>query len=494
MALSNFRRSATTDTKRKGGGKGFRGNWRDKLYLEQDVPTAFLFQTFEYVDPAPSQNLIEIGPDGQPKPVVHEYYKFRTHRRKVPGYGGKDRFLDETCSAGWNPHNPQPCVGCYCQDAGQPEFGKKTGDSFAAGIIHLVPYHRIPLVDPQKGPIMKSDNSGPVLVDEECEGKSCNFCRVLQGQAPIIQQNRFWSNPLREQIQTVFGARRYLQFGPNHLKDLALWDMNIGERCSGPAYAKDAQGNFLRDAHGQVIPSVGKCGEQLSVDGYACQDCGTVLIDVSTDPRELKELERIAISEKYPCHKCQKPVLLKELNSCDVCGTPTIATVFGSNTVLFGMKQGEQKDSHLVLKDHMTLAAFEAGLDPINRGLLQGKTLAQRVEELNQPIDFEELYKPKDLAAQCKRYQLNAGPNGMPILQNQAPTNYMPQQPQWGGPAAQQGGYPTQAPQPGGYPAPGPQYQQPQYPQGQSAPQQGYQTYGPGPAPFQAPPKPNFGQ
>jgi hypothetical protein len=497
MALSNFRRSAATETKRKGGGKGFRGNWRDKLYLEQDNPTPFLFQNQQYADPQPDQSLVEFGPDGQPVARMLEYFKFRKHRRKVLGYGGKERFLDDPCSAGWNPHNQAPCVGCYMQDQGDPSFGKKASDAYAAGIIHLVPYHRIPLIDPNKGAIMKIDNSGPVLTDVECEGKNCNYCRVLQGQNPVLQQGEFWGNTRREEIQTVFGSRRYLEFGRNHLEDLQNWDKGMGDRCSGPAFARDMQGNFIRDAQGNAIPTIGKCGTNLSIDGYACPHCNTVLIDVSVDTRELKELERIAMTEKYPCHKCGRPVLLQELTSCDVCNgnVATISTLFGSDTVLLGMKQGEQKNSHLVLKDYYTLSEFEARLDPAIRALYAGKTLKQRIEELDQPFDFDELYKAKPLADQCKRYQLTPGANGMPILQGQGAPPAYGSQPQPGyqqqPPAPGFYGQPPAAPQPG-YPQPGPQY-----PQGQTAPP-AYQPYpqahGPGPAPFQAPAKPNFGQ
>src|SRR5690606_32514166 len=148
--------------------------------------------------------------------------------------------------------------------------------------------------------------------------------------------------------------------------------------------------------------------------------------------------------------------------------------------------------SHLVLVEFATIEDFEQTLHPSIRALYQGKTLRQRIEELSKPYDFAELNKPKDLAAQAKRLEIQV----------------QPQQgwPQQGGPPAQPGcygqqpqGYPQGAPQqqgwPGGYPqAP---TQQPQFP-GQPMQQPQYTQYptqpsGPGPAPFVPPTKPNFG-
>lgn len=471
MALSTFRRNTKTETK-KTGGKGFRGNWRERFRLPKNQPAAFVLQTSEFIDPNPAPEQIEIGPDGKPMPVKVEYFKFRRHKRKLMGPGG-ERYLEETCSRGWDSHNPQPCVGCYAMDSGATK-DKSVGlsDMVAIGLIHLAYYHRHPLIDPKKGLIMKKDNSGPFYTESECTGKACNFCRILQGQQPILQPKEWFPQYDPATIQTVYGGRRYMELGKGHLADLGEWDKQIGMRCGGVAYVKDPQGNYVRDQTGNAIPK-GRCNNFLTIDSYNCSQCGNVLIDAATDPRPPQALEEVAL-QKYPCHHCQRQVQLKEIDSCDSCGAAVVQGIFDG--VLWGVRQGEGTQSHLVLAQFDSFADFEANLPQHTRDIL-GKPLKDRIEELNQPYNFEELFKPKSLQEQSQRLEL-------------------PLPPGYG--AAPQQSYP-QGGQPQGYGAPQQQFYGAQ-PQQQAPSAPAYQPYGtlpqgpnPGPAPFVPPPKPNFG-
>lgn len=471
MAVSEFRRSTKNETK-KAGGKGGRGNWREQYKLPKVQATPFILIKGDYLDPDPDPDNVEIDlSTGQPLPVKVPYHKWLNHVVKTVWQGtGKPRYINEPCARGWDKHNPQSCAGCAAIDTGDKRINLTEKYSF--GIIHLALYHRHPLAD-YKNPgqwVNKKDNSGPVLVETECTGiKQCNFCRWMSGQPPILQQGENWPQYPQGSISTVFGSRRYLELGKGHLADLGEWDKQISSRCGGIAYVRNPDGSFMLNQQGQAIPK-GRCNAFLDVDGYACPHCNQMLINAETDPRPLEELEALTM-KKYPCHHCQRPVFLKEINSCSSCGNGSVQGLFDG--VLYGQRQGEDTQSHLVLVQFDTLADFEASLPPDVRQLI-GKPLSERIAELNKPYEFSELYKPKSYEEMAKRLELN--------VQTQSVYGQQPQYQQYAQP---QGFAPPPQQMYGAQPAM-PQ-QQPQY--------QPYATpTGPGPIPFVPPTKPNFGQ
>lgn len=495
MALSTFRRS--TKSEKKGMGKGPRGNWRENFRLPKGTPAAFALIAGDYVDPDPSPEQVEVDlQTGQPLPVKLKYYKWLKHRLKtVNQKTGKQLFIDEPCSRGWDKHNPQMCIGCYAMEAGDKRITLNA--AFSIGLVHLAVYHRHPIWDREKNTwVMKKDKQEPIFIESECYGKSCNFCKYLSGQPPVLMKSDdFWPQYPQGSITQVFGSRRYLELGSGHLGDLGEWDRQIGSKCGGVAYVRDAQGQYVKDAAGNAIPK-GRCNNFLSVDGYACPICNNVLINAESDPRTLEELDALAI-KKYPCHHCQRPVFMKEINSCEACGNAVVNNIFDG--ILWGQRQGEDTQSHMVLVQFDTVEEYQANMSPELRQLLgEGKSLHDRINELSKPYEFAELYKPKDVAGMAKRLEIQVPPGfggqqvapgfgGVPYGQpTAAPPGWVPNQ----GPSVPQApppAYPGVVPQ---QPAAMPQYQ----------PQPGYAPYPPtgapstpGPTPFVAPPKPNFG-
>lgn len=452
MAVSAFRRSVAADTKQKGG-KGGKGTWYDRFRLPQTQPGApFVLVRAEYTDPAPAPEQIEIDPaTGRPKPVITPYFKFRQHKRAIKG-GGKDFFADEVCSAGYDAHAPQPCVGCFAGDSGDKSI--KLVDTFAFTIVHLAYYHGHPLLDREKGGIvMKQDGSGAVMIQTECGGRTCNFCRVLRGEPPLPPQpgQDPWPGFDPRSLTTTFGKRRYLELGKGHLSDIEGIDQVISSQC-------------------------GNCQSQLTTDGFACPHCNTMLVDMANDPRTDEQIQADVL-KPHPCLRCQRPVLLKEIVSCESCSRQNYAPLQLSifDVVIHGMRQGEGTKSHVTQGlPHKTIEDFARSVDPQFFG---GKaTLREYIAELAKPYDFAEIFKPRSLQDQSTRLKLPIpmGAMGAPGMQaGYAPYGAAPQQ------QIQQPAQMYQQPQQQMPPQQGPGFQQ--YPQPGFAPPQQQTQYAPPP-------------
>lgn len=490
--MSAFRRTVQTETSNKG--KGFsKGSFWDKFRIPQNNPTPWVWIRADYVDHYPSDEEKSIA---QGQPVMKPFFKFEEHKRKAI-INGKEQYPDEPCSAGHNPHAPQPCVGCYAMDTGDKTTSKST--QFAFGLVHLHPYHGHPIIQENGQALMKQDGSGYVLGYDECLGRLCNFCRVLRNEQPIVPPNakkwELWPGYRPQDITTIFGRRRYVKMGKGHLGDLEGWDQIISASC-------------------------GTCKSQLITDSFNCPSCNNIVIDMQSDTRTDEELAQVVI-KPYPCLTCQKTVYLKEIVTCDVCEAAGRPTVHNSmfDVVVWGMRQGEKKQSKLVQgRPAQTIEEFEAQLPPQIRQMIGNKTLRQHIEEIGQPYDFDDVFKPRDLAAQAKRLSLNM-PGGQQAPQQQPYGGYAQPQAGYGQPAPQQGFYAPQGqpyggyqqpPAQGGYPAAPQQQQQYQQPpppqQPYAAPQaQPYaapqaQPYAPpqgqpqpGPQPFVPPGRQNYG-
>ena len=391
MVMSSFRRSVVADTKKKGKSKN---SWYDRLRLPQTQPGApILIYRGEYVDPAPAPELAEIDPTtGRAKPVITPYFKVKVHKRAIKG-GAKDWFADDICSQGHDAYNPQPCVGCFAIDSGDKSVG--VADNFVFTVAHLAYYHEHPYLDKEKGGIvMKNDNSGPVMIQTECIGRTCNFCRVRRDEPPLPPQagQDPWPGFDPRTLTTVFGKRRYLELGKGHLSDIEGIDQVISSQC-------------------------GNCHSQLVTSGYACPHCNTLLIEMLNDPRSDEQITQ-EVMKPYPCVRCNRPVLLKEIIDCETCTPrqvrPLQLSIF--NVVIYGMRQGEGRDSHITQGlPHKTLEEFSRGIDP---QFLGGKSLQDYLAELVKPYDFSEIMKPHSLQDQAQRLRLPMPSSAAPSAHN----------------------------------------------------------------------------
>jgi hypothetical protein len=471
MVMSPFRRGVKADTKRTGGG-GSKKNFYDRFRLPAGSHTPIVFINAEYTDPNPAATEAEVDPaTGRPLEVKKPYFKARKHKRKILK-NGREFYLDTTCSAGYNPHAPQPCLGCAAMDQGDKSI--TVSDIAVFGVFHLAAYHRHPLIDKKTGGIVmkRETNAGAVMIETECSGRTCNFCRALGNQPIINDPQNPWPNYRPQDIQTTFGKRRYMELGKNHLEHLLSWDTNVSQFCG----------------HDQT---------ELYLDGFACPHCNSLVIDMTTEQRTDLQIQE-AVSIPYPCLRCQKQVLLYEVNSCPTCEAwnqqnpnnqrqPIKFGIF--DRVLWGGRAGEGTASRLDLLRHESIEEF-AARNPGIAPLLGGKTLRQHIEEIAKPYEFAQMYEPKSLPEQAKALEL------APVAQTPQQYVQAPGQPQY----QQAPGQPQYAQAPGAMPPQYPQAGQAQAPQqyAQPAPPPGYPPQvaapsAPGPA---APPpqmRPNFG-
>ena len=423
MSMTNFRRSAIHNSTSKSKGKGG-GNWYDAIRLPQGAATPFAFITAEYVDYNPPPEMVVQGPDGKPLPVKNAYHKYQSHRKKT-FKNGREWFADEPCAKGNNPHDPKPCAGCMAMDLGDKSV--TLSDKFVFGIVHLVPYHAHPLFDKKTGQArMRQDNSGPMITYTECAGRTCNFCRAIAGQPPVLKEGEFWPGYKGQDIKTEFGHRRYLEIGKSHLSNLEGWDQGITSLCCSHVTAPN----------GQLL---GRCGQQLIRESFNCPSCGDVVIDMATDPRPDDQIDQ-AVAKPYPCLKCQKNVNLKEVVSCDACAQAgrSFAQLGMFDVVVWGKRQGEGTKSQMMLQQFQTLEEFQKSLPPHVVQMLGGKTAGDIVKELGTPYDFDKIFGSRTFDEQVKRLELQLQGPQQANPYTMGPTSPQQLNPAFGPPQSQQ--------------------------------------------------------
>jgi hypothetical protein len=454
MAFSPYRRAIVQESKKRGG-KGPRGNWRERFRPSKDHAEPFVIIAGEYKDNTQQDSNVQpmIDMTGRPVEMVLPYYPYEKHVRSV----GPKKIYDEICSRGPNPHQPMPCVGCYAEQTGDRSI--KLNSAYAVGIAHLVVYHGHPILDTQKNQyIVKQE--GPqkgqyVIAYDECEGRSCNFCRLLRSEQPILLQGETFPYYAKD-ITSIFGRRRFLDIGKNGLQDILGWDLSIGSVCFGPGFLRHPQTQqlILDQQTQQPIPA-GICGNQLTTVSWNCTICNNVIIDMSTDPRTDEQIQQ-ATMEPYPCIHCQRPVDLREVVICELCNQGKQVTVFSGEAVVWVKRQGEGTGTHMVMEKFESLDSFIANPSNFPPQLIPpGKSAKDVVTEIMRPYDFSELLKPKDLAGQSKRLDLPIPPQyaGAAMGYGQPPSGYGPPAGAPGYPQGQQpaGAPPLYGPPPTGY-------------------------------------------
>jgi DNA-directed RNA polymerase subunit RPC12/RpoP len=340
---------------------------------------------------------------------------FRIHNANVfiqpkkPGQKGFNSFREIVCSAGPEPHAPQPCLGCYRVDHGEKEL--KPRDNWAFNIAHLGWYHWKPLV--KDGQVqMKKDGSGPVLVKEEC--LSYKMENVLLGRA--VQGGRVGNSTIANKFETcesctaqhqfVFGHHRVLQVGFKHLKDILETDESVGKRCVN-------------------------CGTSILLIAFDCANCSKELVDLAQSGWTNDQIAQFAKSP-YSCQHCGHNDAPKGVYECgfdenfrqvsQACSNPQKTTLF--DCVVWVQREGEATESSIVVKKVELIRDYKTQ---------DGRPLSEHLKEIvKEPYNLAEMYKADSVDEQSKVLEMQN-----PYVQTQQQyTNYGQPGAQAGGPAA----------------------------------------------------------
>lgn len=400
-------------------------------------------------------------------PPKQEGLHIRLHGFKLwmkprnPNERGFETFRDLYCSAGPEPHAPQPCVGCYQVDHGDKNARSK--DNWVFNIAHLMWYHLIPYVKDNQVQ-MKKDGSGPIMIKVECTSykmESVYLGRAVQARrAPVDVARRYKPcDACQQQAQWAWGEHRSLQLGFKHLKNIFAIDDAVGKKCV------NCETGILRIA-------------------FDCEKCNSELLDLAQVTWTNDQIETYTKTpQQCNCGHIGLPVSAYECGFDDnykrvaePCNNPQRTTIF--DCVLWLQREGESTESEVVVKRVELIKHFHPRTP-------DQRALEEHLKEIvKQPFDLVEMYKPDDVDDQAKSIQVD---NPYAIQQQQY-SGYG--QPGPGG-YSQDPGY-QQAGDQGGYVPPGSpqQYQPPGV-----APQQG-PTYGPpGTQPgFPQTGRPNYGR
>lgn len=326
----------------------------------------------------------------QPPPIT-EGYRFKVHTFNVfikpskPGQNGFTTYRDITCSAGPEPHAPQPCLGCYSVDHGKKDSKQK--DQWAFNIAHLGYYHMVPFV--KDGQVqMKKDNSGPILIKEECPTYKMENILLGRGiQSGKIKDPKIISRfkqceHCAQGVPHTFGDHRLIQLGFGHLKNLFEIDDQLGKRCLS-------------------------CGTHIIRMGFKCSKCNTGLLDIATATGWTNDqIEQFAKTETT-C-QCGHTDLPKSIYQCGFdenynqipnktsCEEPKKMSVF--HCVLWIQRQGENTDSEIVVKKMELISQYVTH---------DNRPLQEHLDEIcKAPFNFEEMYKPESVEEQARVLQI----------------------------------------------------------------------------------------
>lgn len=351
---------------------------------ETEVSEAIVLIRGEYPDIYAMDGSGNRDPNAKSEGLHLRVHNFSVHvKPNKPGQSGFNTFREITCSAGPEPHTPQPCVGCYSVDHGAKESRAK--DNWAFNIAHLGVYHLKPLV--KDGQVqMKKDGSGPVLVKEECVSYKMENVALGRGvQSGKVRDqkliNKFKKCESCEQGHAfIWGDHRILQLGMKHLKNLFEIDDMVGSKCA------NCETNILRT-------------------GFDCRGCGNRMVDLSSVQWTNDDIDNFA-NTKVECDACGAVDIPKTVYRCgfndkfkqvsEPCSNPRRTDIF--DCVLWVQRQGESTESEIVVKRVELIK---------NHKSPEGKPLEECLKEIvKEPFDLVEMYKPDTVEAQAEAIQI----------------------------------------------------------------------------------------
>lgn len=376
------------------------------------------------------------------QPTMGQMFHHHSHRYQRHYKGKPAGYRSATCTAGPDPHNPQPCVPCLLID--QKEMDEKSSgsrSSWVVNAVHLSSYYETQYV--KDGQAQTRQDSTPIMIKKECKQGS-------------ISQRNYWNYRAQNSngkesaqcegcaqgIPHTLGNHRYWELGKGHLN--ALLDFNE-KQLSGTCYYTNTG---------------------IVKKGFVCGSCRAPILDIAASQFTNEQIQQFE-DATMTCPSCQVPGLpVPDYEAgfdsqfiakvagyappVDAAGVPIpLRPLDLFDVVLWIQREGEGTKSAPVVKkwERLTQAPFGEGGAPFD--------LTGMVEALVPEVfDFGELFST-DPDTQAKDLD-----RANPYAQHQQPGAYPP--PAQGGyapsappPPAPHGGYaPTAAPPAGpAYPA-----------------------------------------
>lgn len=461
MSIQNFRRGVTSQQHqqqrgRGGGGAGRFVSWRQRLDLPKgtaaSVPVVFIDAEYDdiYATDDHTKQLIE-------PPPKRPYHHSKNHKCMFGPKGSRNPadYGDFPCSAGRQPYQPKPCIGCYYADRKVKSISFAR-DFYRMNTALLLPFHRVPAVGKDGQFLKRKDAQGnpteEYLYNEEpCTLQGCQYC---------TQNAQYQQRGERIPFEIQLGAHRYMEVGTGHLQNLLDLDTLVSNKCAD-------------------------CRTTIVRTGYRCMHCKAPMLDIATQAQGWSKQQLDAFGQNdYQCQNCHQVGQPEEVGVCgyDPSGFNRIGgcpqgkearrlTLF--DCVFYLRKTGEDQQTRITCEHWVPKSEFR-----FNNGQTVEDTLKLVAEK---PFDFDKMSVPLPLEKQAEKARQPIPPEYLGAAQpgygqpppgyGQPGAGYAPQPgaipPQ---PGAAAYGQPQQAP----YPQPGYPQQQPQpgYPQQQ--PQQPY--------------------
>ena len=275
----SLRRSVMGE-KKKQGGKGWRGSWKDRLDTPKGDATDVLLCAGEYTNNSPTA----IKNNGGEAPVTH-YSSNKFHTFKGSVGGKRDGFFKGRCAGGWE--KEEDCLGCLSVEEGDKRV--QTRSLFSLNILHLALYEMQELTD-RKGNMLTfkhDDSEGRHKAGDPIQGwVELTRARDLKDALNEIDEG------LSDGWLTMW-RKKYLEVGSSHLDHLMAIDDYAKKHCM--------------------------CGGTTEPVTFRCEGCEETLTTVDDANFTSQERDRYA-AERHRCDDCGHVGMPDMDYICDECG------------------------------------------------------------------------------------------------------------------------------------------------------------------------------
>lgn len=265
-------------------------------------------------------------------------FKIHTETYKERAPGQKFEIKETLCSAGWNPHQPKPCVGCSANEDGNLGIDHAR-EMEALQIVLLEHIHKVH-VKTARG----TEYDKWVI----CSGpRTCEECA--------------------KRTPKDFGRAGYIKLGKNHFGHLIDYDAKCRKICR-------------------------VCKKELWVQELLCTECGETCVDVVAARMTDAEIEPLTVNG-MTCPNCGRHTRPTEFLSCEGgCSDPARTTIFDCSFRL--ERIGEKTGSALSFSDRVIEPMPEEVqhlAEPLDfEAIFQPETLAEQSAILGVPNPYDQ--------------------------------------------------------------------------------------------------------